>query len=198
MTEQRTTPPASSPPAPARPLGDPTEAGPLVRLPAMRLALASTLGAAIVALPAWAVLARLRPDDLDVIAPACAVAAGAHLAAMLIERPRRARRLGRWPFAILHASLASMLVVLAAVVLLYSATALEAAPLSLVAAGAWLTGFLSKVFTFGRFAKAAEAGMIPPERDAKDASAKTQQDEGRPDAAPQEQAPDASPHHARR
>lgn len=197
MTEQRTTP-SAPPPAVGRPWTDPTEAGPLVRLPALRLALASTLGAAIVALPAWAVLARLRPDDMDAIAPGCAVAAGAHLAAMLVERPWRARRLGRWPFAILHASLASMLVVLGAVVLLYSATALEAAPLSLVAAGAWLTGFLSKVFTFGRFAKAAEAGMIPPELDAKDASAKTQQDEGRPDAAPQEQAPDASPHHAGR
>jgi len=144
----------------------PTEVGPSVRLPAVRLAIASTLGAALVALPAWAALDRLRPDDLATIAPACAIGAGAHLAAMLIERPWREQRLGQWPFTILHASVVSLLVVLAAVVLLYSSTSLGAAPLSLVAAGAWMTGFLAKVFVFGRFAKAAEAGPVPPDGDA--------------------------------
>lgn len=146
-----------------RPYRPPSEVGPLVRLPGLRLAVASVVGAAIPALPAWAVIQRLRPDDLATIAPGCAAAAVAHLVALLVERPWRKQRLGQWPFTILHASLVSVLVVLASVVLLYSSTTLGAAALSLVAAGAWLTGFLAKVFVFGRFAKAAEAGPIPPE-----------------------------------
>lgn len=137
------------------------DVGPLVRLPGVAMTVATVVGAVAVAAPAYFAIQALQPAAFDVIAPAIAIAIAAHLGATLFERPWRLRRLGQWPFVILRASMVSAVAVPAAVVLLYSLTPLEAAALSLVAAGAWLTGFFAKVLVFGRFAKKAEAEPFP-------------------------------------
>lgn len=136
----------------------PVDAGPIVRLPWKRLALAAVGGiaatTAVAALIAWNL--RQGPGALSAVAGG-AGAALAHAVAGVMEQPWKPRALGRWAFTIMHVSLGSILVVLAWIGLLYSAPQFDAVSLALAAAGAWFGGLLAKVAAFGSFAKDAES-----------------------------------------
>ncbi len=136
----------------------PVDAGPVVAIPGGRLALSALGGILLVtvvaAFIAWSV--RQGPGALSAVVGAGG-AVLAHGVAALIEQPWKPRPLGRWAFAIMHVSLASILVVLAWIGLLYSAPQIDSASLALSASGAWFGGLLAKVAAFGSFAKAVES-----------------------------------------
>lgn len=136
----------------------PVDAGPVVKLPWLRLALAAGAGVAATTAVAALIAMNLRqgPGALSAVAGG-AGAALAHGVAGALEQPWKPKPLGRWAFTIMHVSLASILVVLAWIGLLYSAPQFDAVSLALAAAGAWFGGLLAKVAAFGSFAKDAES-----------------------------------------
>ncbi len=147
---------AASEPSPPRPTS-PVDAGPVTTLPGVRMALAAIGGVVGVTAVAAIAAGQIRPGAGAISAVVGgAGAALAHLLAGAAERPWRPRPIGRWAFTIMHLSLASILVVLAWIVSLYSLPALDRVSLALAAAGAWFGGLLAKVALFGTFAGSVE------------------------------------------
>lgn len=135
----------------------PVDAGPMTKLPGVRLGLAALGGVAAATAVAALAAGQIRPGAGAISAVVGgAGAALAHMLAGLAERPWRTRPIGRWAFTIMHLSLASILVVLAWIVSLYSLPALDRVSLALAAAGAWFGGLLAKVAVFGTFAGSVE------------------------------------------
>lgn len=141
---------------PMRP-ASPIDAGPTTNLPGVRLGLAAVGGVIGVTAIAAIAAGQVRPGAGAISAAVGgAGAALAHLLAGVAERPWRTQPIGRWAFTIMHLSLASILVVLAWIVSLYSLPALDRVSLALAAAGAWFGGLLAKVAVFGTFAGSVE------------------------------------------
>lgn len=131
----------------------PTDVGPLVRLPTIQLLAGVLAGAGVAAVLGYVAVSWLRPSALGSVS----VGAGAGVVALAVMvlglRPWRARLLGRWPFALLSGSIASLAGALALMVSLYSATPADPVVLGLAMAGAWFAGFMGLVGVYGRFVR---------------------------------------------
>lgn len=131
----------------------PVDVGPWVTLPTARLLAAMTVGAGLAAAVAAGAVWGLNPVGIRAVPWAFLAAVGAHAGTFLALRPWKPRYLGQWPFAVMNASMGSILGVLAILVLIYSATRPDPVVLGLSAVGAWFVGLLSLISAYGSYVK---------------------------------------------
>lgn len=136
----------------------PIDVGPWMTLPTGRLAAAMLGGVAVATAATWGAAFWLKPAGATAALLAGAAAGSALLIALLGIRPWKPRFLGQWPFAVLRASVVSMGLSLAFLVLLYSASHPDPAVFGLATVGAWFVGLLCLVAAYGSHIKGIAAG----------------------------------------
>ena len=126
---------------------------PVVALPTVQMLGAVLLAGVLVGAAGWLVTGAVRPSGQVAAWVGAGLSVVALWAALLGQSPWKARSLATWPFSILFGSVASLVLVLIGLILLYSATPLDGVTLALSIVASWFGGFFAEVMVYGRHVK---------------------------------------------